>query len=68
MIVYIKDELFVRTPLSGTLYEAYKNANRGLPEEMRMRKGRRVMSAPGEPADAANDLTYENQGASLELY
>ena len=34
----LQNELYVRYPISGSVYECFKNSNRGMPEEFRLRK------------------------------
>lgn len=54
----LKREFFVRDPLCGSFYEAFKNANRGIPEEDKIKRPKKDPSA----TETMFDSTYEDLG------
>lgn len=57
-------ELFVRYPLGGSVYDCFKNTNRGLGEEYRMRKRKAPSEESSAPPAQRPELpdTYEALG------
>lgn len=59
----------MRRPTSGQLYEAFKNANRTLPDELKMRmsakaKKRKATTVTNVSADKEVNPTYEEKGTA----
>ena len=60
----------MRRPTSGHLYEAFKNANRSLPDELKLRqstasKGRKRKAAESATVPTPVNLSYEEKGKTF---
>lgn len=47
----------MRRPLAGTLYEAFKNTNRNLPDEFKLRQRKKAVALTTVPVSIPSDPT-----------
>ena len=60
----MQNELFVRFPIAGSVFNCFKNSNRGLPDEFKQRRKRKAPTPDTAdlPAPLQQPTSYDEKG------